>query len=266
MIDQLLEDLNRLTLQIKKITTININSKRIKEYTINLGTFYFKNARQEILGIAGDTELLHIYDENWQHLIRLAHGNNPKNTYLKLIKQLAYTTKELNIKSRSIITEPESTKINYSEAEQLLTSTLEKLVPSAEASYKQGIQDLNEKESRLSYRGTACEFREALREILDCLAPDKEVMQEPNFKLEEKQTRPTMKQKVRFILSSRGMNKTKRISAEKTVQLIETLCGDIARAVYDRASLSAHIETSKNEVAQLKRYMDALLFDLLEIT
>ena len=86
------------------------------------------------------------------------------------------------------------------------------------------------------------------------LAPDVEVKEESWFKLEKGCSGPTMKQKVRFGLSSRGKNKTKRTTAEKTVELIETLCGEIFRAVYNRASLSTHVETSRDEVAQLKRY------------
>ena len=74
-----------------------------------------------------------------------------------------------------------------------------------------------------------------------------------------------MKQKVKFVLSSRGKNKTQRVAAEKTIDLMEALAGDIARAIYNRASLSTHVETTKQEVEQLKRYMDAVLFDLLEI-
>lgn len=74
-----------------------------------------------------------------------------------------------------------------------------------------------------------------------------------------------MKQKVRYVLTSRGKGKTQRESAEKSIDLIENLCGDAARAVYDRASLSTHVETTKQEVRQIKRYLDAVLFDLLEI-
>ncbi len=75
-----------------------------------------------------------------------------------------------------------------------------------------------------------------------------------------------MKQKVRFVLSYRGKNKTQRLLAEKSVGLIENLCGEITRAVYDRASVSTHLQTTRQEVAQMKRYLDAVLFDLLEIS
>lgn len=74
-----------------------------------------------------------------------------------------------------------------------------------------------------------------------------------------------MKQKVRFILRSRGKGATHRTVAEKSLELIEALGADIARAFYERASVSTHVTTTRDEAQQLKRYIDALLFDLLEI-
>jgi len=119
--------------------------------------------------------------------------------------------------------------------------------------------------SKHSFRGTAVELREAFRETLDQLAPDDAVTGQDGFALEKGQTKPTMKQKVRFILRSRRKGSTQRALAEKSLELVETLSGEIARAFYDRASLSAHVQTTRDEVLQLKRYVDTLLFDLLEI-
>ena len=142
--------------------------------------------------------------------------------------------------------------------------TLDRLVPSAAASYRQGFNDLNGVD-RLSYRGTAAEFREALRETLDHLAPDDQVMAQEGFALEANQTTPTMKQKVRFVLTSRGRNKTQREAAEKSLALIGELSGEVMRAIYNRASLATHVQESKMEVQKIKRYVDTVLFDLLEI-
>ncbi len=138
------------------------------------------------------------------------------------------------------------------------------MVPSAAASYIQGILDLASPE-KVSYRGCACEFREAFRETLDYLAPDEEVMKAQGYTPEKDRKTPTMKQKVRFILKSRGLNQTRSNVTEKSLELIESLHGDIARAIYDRASLATHLETTREEVFQLKRYVDTIFFDLLAI-
>ena len=90
-------------------------------------------------------------------------------------------------------------------------------------------------------------------------------MKQVGFKLEQGQTKPTMKQKVRFVLSSRGLKKTQQEVSEKSASLVEELSGEVTRAVYNRASLATHFQESKREVEQIKRYVDTILFDLLEI-
>lgn len=268
MISELLSRLSDLATRVKKTKALHINSRSTKEFTIETVTLYFKSCRDEALKILGETELLQEYDADWEHLIRLAHGNNSRNTYLRLIKRLTRRTQDLKIAGHTIgapSIDSGPARRAYSADEVILISTLEQIVPTAAESYKQGIRDLNGSVQRLSYRGAAAEFREALRETLDHLAPDEDVKKEPWFTLEKNQNKPSMKQKVRYILASRGKEKTKRAGAEKTVELIEALCGSIARAVYDSASLATHIQTTKEEVCQVKRYMDALLFDLLAI-
>ena len=268
MITELLQELTRLAGNIKKVQAVNVNGQNVKHQAIELGAAYFRDYRAQLVGILRETGELESYDDKWQQLIRLAQGNNPKTTYEKLLKALVKVTKEVNVISHSTIAEApaiKSSSISYSQAEQLLLSTLEGLLPSASASYRQALADLSAAPDRYSYRGTAADLREAFRETLDHLAPDDDVMAQTWFKLEKDQKLPTMKQKVKFTLSSRGKNKTTRTAADKTIDLIETLSGEIARAVYNRASLSTHVKTTKQEVEQLKRYMDAVLFDILEV-
>ena len=268
MISQLMYDLERLAGNIKKNKAVHVNSQKTKQQVIDLGSAYFRDFRGDVVGVLRDSENLESYEEDWQQLIRLAHGNNPKATYDKLVRRLVRTTKEVNVVSHSAVkTAPAiaSSKLTYSQAEEVLLATLDNLLPSAAASYRQGLADIANPTLRHSYRGTAAEFREAFRETLDHLAPDNDVMEQSWFNSENEQKLPTMKQKVKFVLSSRGKNKTQRGAAEKAVDLMEAIAGDIARAIYSRASLSTHVETTKQEVKQLKRYMDAVLFDLLEI-
>jgi hypothetical protein len=47
--------------------------------------------------------------------------------------------------------------------------------------------------------------------------------------------------------------------------LIEEMLGALTRSVYDRASLSAHSTTTKEETQRIKRYVDTVLYDLLEV-
>ena len=59
--------------------------------------------------------------------------------------------------------------------ETKILDALDRVIPTTALSYKQALQDLNG-QNRFSYRGTAAELREVLRELLDYLAPDTEVL------------------------------------------------------------------------------------------
>ena len=98
------------------------------------------------------------------------------------------------------------------------------------------------------------------------MAPDQNVMAEQGFKLEQNATRPTTRQKVSFILRSRRRNGGQREATTKSLDLIDEISGALARAVQNRASVATHVPQSAQEVRQIKRYVDVVLFDLLEIT
>jgi hypothetical protein len=85
--------------------------------------------------------------------------------------------------------------------EARILQTITTMLPSAGASYEQAMRDLHDG-TRVSVRGTAVELREALREVLDDLAPDVEVAKAPGFKLEHGQTKPTMRQKAHFVFAA----------------------------------------------------------------
>ena len=267
MISDLLQRIENIEQLVKSTRSVNINKTSTKEAIIDAARYYFQECRPKLTSSMGEADPILQFDENWQHIIRLAHGNNPKSSYDKLIRNLKRFSKEFSIRvlsSTDGINSRPTRITKYSDAEATLIKTLGEIVPSAALSYKQGLEDLTHT-GRISFRGTACEFRETLRETLDHLAPDSDVTSEPNFQFEKNQIKPTMKQKVRFILKSRGLSKNKRLVTEKSLEFIESLFAEITRALYDRASISTHVNTSREEVFQLKRYLDTVLFDLLEI-
>lgn len=267
MIQELLHQVAAFHCRLKGRSTVNLNDRETKAAAIALATTYFNAYRTRIVETTGETDAVRAHDEKWQTLVRLAHGNNQRKTYLQLLSTLSKELKQFSVLSLARAAETGNSAGGYSDlspAEQQLVSTLQALLPTAAASYRQGLLDLRERD-RLSYRGTASEFREALRETLDHLAPDSEVEKQAGFKLEDGQGRPTMKQKARFVLVSRGRGKTQTSVTEKSIGLIEGIAGEVVRATYDRASLATHLETSRAEVLRIKRYIDTVLFDLLEV-
>ena len=213
MLAEFTKEVEGLKKLVSKSTAINVNSQKIKNLAIETVKHFFSKYQNYL----SENNLL---DENslqitnsLQDLLRLTHGNNPKSKYLALLKTIEKLSKELNIKD---VVKPLTKETPVHHDDQMLISTLESVVPTAALSYKQALIDLNVCNHKISYRGTAAELREALRETLDHLAPDKSVSSEPGFKLEQGQTKPTMKQKVRYILKKRDLNDTKRIPAEKS--------------------------------------------------
>lgn len=268
MLRELLEKLDGLQSRIRRGRTVNVNDRQTKEEVIAVASVYFGQCRKLLARALGEDEHLLSHDENWQELVRLAHGNNARRSYLNHIKAIRKDLADFNVAYLSRLSEqsPDSSGLSdLTPAEQLIIKTLELSIPSAAASYRQALLDLRGAE-RLSYRGTASELRESLRETLDHLAPDDDVTSQDGFAPEPGQTKPTMKQKVQYILGVRGRSKTKRVVVEKSIELIDTLAGEITRAIYNQASLAVHVETSRMEVMKIKRYVDTIFFDLLEIS
>lgn len=263
MINDLYKEVSFLRDVIQHVPTRNVNTDDDKQVAIQTGTFYFKTCRPFVVALGKPPEFIEKYDSLWQTLLRLAHGNNAKRTYQKIVTKLHRMTIEISVYSKI---QPDQAPVHsFSSEEQKLMDTLDRMIPSAANSYKQSLIDLQSNTPRLSYRGIAGELREVLREVLDHLATDSDVMSDPNYKNEPDQTKPTMRQKVRHLLRSRRWSKSQRSSPEKFIDLIEQLFGEIARGVYTRASLATHLETTKSEVVKIERYLNTVLFDLLEI-
>jgi hypothetical protein len=118
---------------------------------------------------------------------------------------------------------------------------------------------------RVSFRGPAAELREALREVLDHLAPDDAVTAQPGFRFDRDRTKPTMRQKVAFILKARGRGRSASGAPEDAAEIVERGLGDLTRSVYTLGALATHVSAGRREVIQLKRYLEAVLMDILEL-
>jgi len=261
VIEPLIGELDNLLGSVGRRKSINVNDRRTKARAVSLATLYFSDFRPVMLQRLGESALV-TADAEWQNLVRLAQGNNSRRSYVTTLRIIRNELSETNVALLSSAAPP--TQVDPSAEEQVLITTIEGLVPSASASYSQGLLDLRAID-RLSYRGTATEFRETLREVLDHLAPNDAVTRQDGFRLEPGQSHPTMKQKVGFVLKSRGRGKSQRDATEKSVALIEELVAEIARAVYNRASVATHVLETREEVGRIKRFVDTVLFDLLEL-
>lgn len=245
---------------------LSVSSTSVRDDARETVQFYFRRVRGLLETIDIEAEQIAEIDQEMQHMIEIAAGVNRKSTYLRIIRQLrrlrAPLTTTIEIRANKESVAPPVLLLSL--VETAILQTLDKLLPLTALSYRQALHDLAD-QTRYSYRGVAAEFREVLREVLDHLAPDADVMKTPGFKLEPGQTKPTMKQKTVFILKARGLNDTQRKPATDAVAIVESAVGSLARASYTVGSLATHISAERSEVLTFKGYSDAVIAQLLEI-
>jgi len=255
----------RYSAALGRVNTTHVNAQEMKEQTKQVAQLYFRTVRP-LLTNYQLADLLESLTAAFQALLQLSEGRNVTSSYKKHVKAVRQLvpkiTGQLELQAGA------ATGGSSTETDRKILETLDRLIPSAGLSYQQAIADLADVR-RLSFRGPAHELREALREVLDHLAPDAD-MKTDGVKFEKDQhgkdrATYTMKQKVRFIFRAREQSMTESAAPEKATSLIDELIADVTRSTYDRGSLSAHKERGKKSVEQVKRYVDVIFHDLLEI-
>lgn len=242
-----------------------IGSETIRQNVREIVDAYFRTDRPILLHSLRDETLFANIDGCMQDLLSSAQKRTLKTRYLITINRLKKEWETLELSSVPKFGDMTGGEIpEYTDTEQQILATLKDICPTSWACYRQALEDFAGN-SRNSWRGTASELREALRELLDKLAPDKEVEKSPGFKLEPDAKKPTMRQKVRFILKSRSMGKSQIDPVADTVNIVDEIFGSLVRSVYNRSSVSVHVGKEKEEVKRVKRYVDVLFMELLEL-
>jgi Predicted pPIWI-associating nuclease len=267
--DALWATFNGFRSQLRASSAVNVNSEELRTAAKGVIQLYFRQVRPELVALGVTTPQAENLDAGMQELLRLSNGRNPKDSYLRVLRRIhnlrpeIETQRELRIGSQSAGTANQGAA-GQSGVEGAILATLNDTVPSAGLSYQQALRDLRDTE-RTSMRGTAAELREVLREVLDHFAPDSEVTKSHGFKPEEGRSKPTMGQKVRFVLRSRGLPSAALDSPQHAAELIEHSTASLARSIYNRGSVDTHILSTRREVQQLKLYVDSVLAELLQI-
>ncbi|HRY36883.1 MAG TPA: hypothetical protein P5230_03345 [Candidatus Magasanikbacteria bacterium] len=261
--DNLAEKLKATEKLLKRVNSIKskqLGSTSVKDEIKAFVKAYFEILQSDLKNrniSTGDLDIA------MQNLITLANTKALTSKYKTLLKK---------VKMELVIVESSGTYTSRNRDagvlsngyEQAILKILNQIVPAIGNSYQQVLNDLNS--PRISYRGTVAEIREVLRETLDYLAPDEDVKNMKDFKLEKDMTKPTMKQKVRYVLSNRGKSETATKSPEDAAHIVDDGVERLVRSTYNRGSLSTHTTTSdRAEACQIKMYLDTVLCELLEI-
>ncbi|MGD9633289.1 MAG: hypothetical protein AB7G28_03780 [Pirellulales bacterium] len=222
---------------------------------------YFRTDRPVLRGHYRNSGAFSKLDEQMQALLSLTQRNSTRAKYVDLLKGILRELDAIELQLLPVTGDLVGMDASYDD--QGIVLMREQCSPSAARCYRQGLQDLSDS-SRQSWRGTATEFRETLREVLDSLASDDDVSATPGFKLEPNTHRPTMRQKARYILKQRKSNEL-----ETVVSLVDTVderFGGFVRNVYSQSSATVHSSGLEQEIRSLKKYVDLALNDLLGAT
>ena len=226
-----------------------------------IATIYFGSIRAELDSAKSRDALLEEIDFVIQAILHLASGPRERAAYLGQINELRPYLMEATIdlmKARGV------PRLVLSQTEKTILDTLGSLLPLSAASYEQALRDISAG-GRISWRGPATELRETLREVIDHFAPDADVAGVQGFQLEAGRLNPTQRQKVRYILKARRSSGAAISVAQASLETVEESVAALARSTYQRGSVSTHASTTGKEIRNLKRYVDALLAELLEV-
>ena len=261
-ISDALPELERVRREINGVKGAQVFSAAVRGRLQALAARYFNEVRPAISVVDGVDDELREADTVFQEIHSLSRKNASKNKCLRLLK----TAKKLfvQLEGAALTRGARRSAGTRTATDDLIIETLQDLSPSAALSFRQALHDL-ESDERLSYRGPATDLREALRGTLDVLAPDQEVEAMPGYKPEADAKRPTMKQKVRYVLRSRGFGGGQLAAPESAVEGVEEIVGGLVRSVYSRSSVSTHTPTNRSEVLRIHTWVRVVLCELLEL-
>jgi hypothetical protein len=261
-------DFKKVTGRITASKSVNINNSALRDEVKSVARRYMQDARSFVVRDGFEDDLRHL-DEHFTKLYELAEGRNAAASYKwrvnSIKKALPKLTSRLEMMAATAADGPAQNTIEA----KIITTLQGSQLPAAALSYEQAIRDLNDP-GRVSYRGPAAELREVLRSVVDHQAPPAVVMKGDGYKAEKDEngkdrTKPTMKQQVRFIFKARGQKSSTTELPERAVEAIDGLVGGLARSVYNAGSVVTHVAGERQEVVNLKRYVEVVLTHLLEL-
>jgi hypothetical protein len=260
---EFIAEIDRARRSLNAVSGKQLHSQRQRDGLRGIVERYFNEVRATISGQVGDDDRTRSVDEVMQLLLALCHRRGTVRQYKRLLASAKDGLIAVDALLLSMAGAP-NLALRNDEADARIIRTLQMLVPSAALSYQQAMADLAANE-RFSWRGPATDLRECLRETLDHLAPDPEVSAVPDYRQALETSGPTMKQKVRFILKSRGASKALSAPSEAAVDTVEEMLGTFVRSVYTRSNISTHTPTDRTEVLRVAELVKVVLRELLEI-
>jgi hypothetical protein len=261
------QDVRATLKRVRNTHRVFLDSEGLKGRLRNCVQGYFRQSRPELLSLGVPESKMEPVDACMQQALRLVSARSRVAAFNRLWDELDTLLTDVEIQLELAIgrrSPAGSPGFLQTGLEAAIISTLSEMLPESANSYAQALADLGDV-NRRSYRGTAAELRETVREVLDHFAPDDEVTHSPGFRLEPGLLRPTMRQKARFILKARRRPSGSMNVPMEAIDLLEERAASVARATYERGSTATHLASTREDVMELKPYVDSVLSELLEL-
>jgi Predicted pPIWI-associating nuclease len=256
--------LNNLRARLRRCDTETVSLEEIRTLSKSVANLWFHDVGP-LAKLATENEAaLKSLDDLMSRLIDHTLRATRRSLYLSTVNEALRTYErgiyvDLHKKVSAVLAG------GYSIVNDQISESLARLSESLVAGYRQVHKDLAD-ESRISWRGTANELREVLRELLEMLAPDETVMKMPWFKQEPNTQGPTQAQRARYALEQRATQNHRASAAQETANLVEESVSRLVRKTYQRANNAAHTSQDKDEVKRILGYFDLLAKDLLGLS
>lgn len=248
---------------LRKVKALHVNSAEAKSCVRDFVRGYFGQSRLQLLALVSAEVELAPLDGLMQDLLRHSQRRARLGDYRQCLTAAKRALSEIELRSLASLHAPASIA-GFEPRQTRILESLRKINAPAADAYEQGLCDL-QTGGRKSWRGTAVEFREALRELLDTLAPDAALTSQPGFKLEPDTKGPTMKQKAVFVLRARHPKDSQTKAFTEAVAVVEESIGKFVRSVYAQSSVRVHLASSQDEVRRVRDYVTLVLGELLEV-
>ena len=260
-VTSLIAEVEKARTDLNRVNNPQLHSAKARASLREIVERYFNEVRPSIDGASTAAQHIEGVDTAMQALLALCHKKGSVQKYRDLLRQAKGHL--IHLDSGIVASAGRQGEDNRTEQDVRIVTTLRALLPSAALSYEQALLDLSGGD-KLSWRGPAADLREALRETLDHLAPDKDVQASAGYKQEPNTNGPTMKQKVRYILRNRGQSKATAATTEDATATIDEAMGAFVRSVYTRSAVSTHTPAERGEVMRLRDLVRVVLGELLE--
>lgn len=266
----LLKDIKTVQTDIQRATSRLVRSEREISSAKVLAQIYFRNTRNAIIKSELDPSEL---DSAFAELIELTNKHSQRSSYLSVLKKAQKKAVELEIQTEytysAEVSSAGSELGGFTRQESSIVEKLKEINPFFADAYIQIILDIRD-EKRISFRGVVHEIRELVRGLLNHFAPNEQVMGQVDFQFENRLDKPSMTQKMKYVLNARGLSGSQIDPAKKMTSYLEVQTGILAampRSTYSAGSDTAHADSRdvRNEVLRLKRYLDTNICDILQI-